>query len=188
MLHIGQRGGEGKTIARKFITEREHTLIDNINHELIQDFIGVEIIYYAISPEHTVAHDIYGEATVPPTQLVPVRMNGLVNYDNPMVRTTQFTLDASYTLELYLHTRELQQRSLSPSEGDFVEWNQIFFEISSVTRPQMVFGQPQHKIMTKLVCVPSRDGLFKAGGYTGKVDAVDNSHPASNKPTKLLEE
>lgn len=174
-------------MARKFITEKEHNLIDNINHELIQDFIGVEIVYYAIAPELTEIHDIYGEATRAPTHLPPVTMNGLVNYDNPLTKTTQFTLDASYTLELYLHSRELSQRNLLPVEGDFVEWNQIFFEVSSVTRPQLVFGQPQHKIMTKLTCVPSREGLFKAGGHTGTVDSVDNSHPASNKPTRLLE-
>jgi hypothetical protein len=174
-------------MARKFIGEKEHRLISNINKELIQRWIGAEIIYYAISVEHSQVDDLYGESKEL-THYTPVAMNGLVNYDNPGVSSNQFTLDAQYSLELYLHSQELAERNIQPVEGEYVEWNRIFFEISSVTRPQMVFGQPQHKIMTKLVCVPSREGLFKAGGRSATPDAVDNAHPVYDRRSRRLEE
>jgi hypothetical protein len=174
-------------MARKFIGEREHAFIDRRNKELLQRFVGVEILYYAVSPELTEVHDVYGE-TEEITHLPPVVLNGLVKYDNPGVTSNQFTLDSKYTLEVALHPLELQERSLQPRDGDFVEWNQIFWEVSSVTTPRYVFGQPQHKIYTRLVCIPTREGIFKNGGRAGTVDQVDNSHPAVNRPARILEE
>jgi hypothetical protein len=162
-------------MARKFITTKEYSLISKINKELIQNFSGQDVIYYAISREHTQVDDIYGEA-VEKFFLDPVILNCRVAYDNPVVKTTEIGTDSEYTLEVYVMNDELLERNLVPMEGDFVEFGQTFYEISSVTQPQLVFGHVDNKLMRKLVCVTSREVQFAAGAYSG-IGAEDNSHP-----------
>ena len=74
-------------MARKFITEKEMNFINNVTKELLQRFIGQEVIYYAISPEDTAADDVYGEA-ISKMWLTTVKLNCLVSYDNTTTVTT----------------------------------------------------------------------------------------------------
>lgn len=164
-------------MARKFVTSRELAFIDAINFELIQWVTGQEVLYYAISREETQIDDLYNEA-VQKTWAPPVRINARVLYGNENTVSTNMGQDSQYSLEVYFHTKELNDRNVIPREGDVVEFGQIFFEISSVTKPQPVFGQIQDKLMTKCNCVISREGAFKAGASTE--ENVDNSHPIEN--------
>lgn len=161
-------------MAKKFITERERLFIDNINDELIEAVVGQEVNYYAISREHTQVHRLYNEA-IKKTWAQPVKINARIMYDNSTVTSTNLGLDSKYSLDIYFHVRELTERNVKPREGDFVEFNQIVYEITTVTQPQMVFGQPYNKLMTKCTCVPSREGQFQIGGKSD--ENIDNSHP-----------
>ena len=167
-------------MARHFITQREINFINDRTKELIQRVVGEEVIYYAISLEKTSSHRLYGEA-VKKTWQAPVRINALVLYENDSVSSTNFTLDSKYRLEVYFHAQELLERNVSPREGDFVEYGEIFYEITQVTQPQVVFGQVNNKVMKKCTCVPSREGQFQAGGKDD--EGVDNSHPIENSQT-----
>jgi hypothetical protein len=91
-----------------------------------------------------------------------------VNYDNPTVKTMGYGADSVYSIEVYFHKQELVDRNVSPKEGDFIEYGSIFYEITSVTQPQLVFGQINNKVMTKCTCVASREGQFAAGGDSSK--------------------
>lgn len=161
-------------MARRFITSKELALISKINKELIQNIIGQEVIYYAISEEHTVSHRLYQES-INKVWFSPVKINALVDFDNPGVSTTNMTLDSQYTLSVYFHTDELEDRNVKPKDGDFIEFGQIVFEVTAVTMPQLVFGQVNEKIMTKCVCVPSREGQMQVHGDSAMF--VDNAHP-----------
>lgn len=171
-------------MSKKFVTNKEHALIHSINKELIQNFIGQEIFYYGIILEETNVHDLYGEA-IQKTWAAPVRLNGLIKYDSPGASSTEQGIDTKYTLEAYLHTKELEERNLNPREGDFIEFGQVYFEITSVTLPQMVFGQHNNRIMTKLICTVAREGQFAAGDASDEF--VDNSHPDQVKRSRRLE-
>lgn len=170
-------------MARKFVTSKDLTLIHKWNDELIQAWVGQTIIYYAIVPEATEVHDVYGEA-IRKTWAPPVQVNALVNYDNANTATTGLGPDSKYSLEVYCHAEELVERNLKPREGDFVEFAQVFFEITSVTQPQLVFGQANDRLMTKLICVPAREGQFAAGSDTEELD--DRSHPIGPRPPRSL--
>lgn len=165
-------------MSRKFITERELQFISTINKELIQNVVGQEVNYYAIS-ERT-RTNIYGEA-VQKIWNPPVKCNALVRWDNPTTEMKDGNLDSRYEAEVYFHTDELKDRNVRPREGDFVEFGQVFFEITSVTHPQLVFGQVQQKIMTKCTCVMSREDQFQAGNASA--ENVDNSHPVEDPPS-----
>lgn len=160
-------------MSRKFITEKEFEYINKINKELIQNFTGEEVIYYAISKEHTVVHRLYNEA-ISKVWFHPVRVNARVEYDNPGDFSTSFTIDSQYDLIVYFHNQELRDRNVKPITGDFIEYGQIIFEITSVAQPQRVFGQINNKIMTKCVCKPSREGQMQI--YGEHANFVDNTH------------
>jgi len=169
-------------MARKFITERELDFIGRINHELIKKVVGQEISYYEIDLERSKVNRLY-EESIEKVWKSPVMVNARVLWDNPSSNTTNFGVDSKYTAEVYFHTLELNERNVRPKEGDFVEFGQVFFEITSVTQPQIVFGQVNNRIMTKCICVPSREGQFQSGGRSS--EGVDNTHPIENTKHKL---
>ncbi len=169
-------------MARKFITERELAFIARINRELIQKVVGQEVSYYEIDLEKSRVHRLYEEA-IEKTWKPPVLVNARVLWDNPSSVHNVIGIDSKYTAEVYFHTDELNDRNVSPKEGDFIEFGQVFFEITAVTQPQIVFGQVNNRIMTKCVCVPSREGQFQAGNDSSQ--AIDNSHPITNTKHKL---
>lgn len=161
-------------MSRLFITDREVNFINLINKELIQKVIGEVIDYYAIDLKRSKVDDLYNEAT----QKVwspPVQVNALVDYDNPQSESKSEGVDSKYTLNVYLHQQELQDRNVQPREGDFVEFGEIFYEVASATQPQLIFGQVNNMMMTKLTCVVSREGQF-ANGSDSREDQR-NTHP-----------
>lgn len=161
----------------KFITALEIAFINEISRELIQHVVGQEITYYEISPELSKTNDMYHES-ISKTWKTAVKINALVKWDNETSTAGGMGISSQYSLEVYFHTLELEERDIRPREGDFVEFGQVFFEITSVTQPQIVFGQSNNKILTKCVCVPSREGQFQAGN--NDAEGVDNSHPVEN--------
>lgn len=161
-------------MSKKFISQKELDFISKINKELIQDVIGQEVIYYMISEEHTVSHSLYNES-VNKVWFNPVRINALVEFDNSGVLSTNFSLDSKYELTVRFHTEELEDRNIKPKEGDFIEFSQIVFEITAVTKPQMVFGLQSEKILTNCVCVPSREGQMQVNSNSSRF--IDNTHP-----------
>lgn len=170
-------------MARKFITSKEHAFIHSINKELMQNFVQQEILYYGISLDESTVDDLYDEA-IEKVWLAPVTVNARVHWDNPGDTSANGTVSSEYALEAYCHTKELQDRNLQPRSGDFVEFGQVVFEITSVTTPQLVFGQVNNKIMTKLVCIPSREGQFKID--SSRKDGIDNSHPVQEPRPRSL--
>jgi hypothetical protein len=164
-------------MARKFVTEREIAFIDAINKELIQKVVGQEVSYYAISLEKSRVHRLYDEA-IEKVWDPPVMLNARILWDNAQSITTNMGVDSKYSVEVYFHDLELRDRNVRPKEGDFIEFGQVFFEITSVTQPQIVFGQINNRLMTKCICVPSREGQFQAGSRSS--EGVDNTHPVEN--------
>lgn len=165
-------------MARKFITEKELAFIDKINKELLQNVSGQEVIYYAISLEHTQVHDLYNES-IDKVWFSPVRINARVEWDNPGVDSTMLSLDSKFNCTAFFHDTELEERNVKPKEGDFLEFGGVVFEITSVTRPQLVYGQVNKKIQVACRCVPSREGQFQIHGDSAKF--VDNTHPVEPK-------
>lgn len=154
-------------MSTKFVTDKEIAFVNSINRELVQNVVGEEIHYYAIVTEKTRIHRLYQEA-VKKVWAAPVKVNALVMYDNPTVKSTNIGVDSVYTIDVYFHQQELVDRNVVPREGDFVEYGSIFYEIVTCTQPQVMFGQINNKVMTKCTCVVSREGQFAAGSDSTK--------------------
>ncbi len=150
-------------MSRKFVTTRELDFISNITKELLQGVVEEKVRYYAISLESSVIDRLYEEA-VKKVWAAPVEFDALVHWDQGPTKAGRFGMDANYSVEVYAHKNELVDRNIEVREGDFVEYGGVFFEITSATQPQIVFGQVNNKVMVKMTCVQSREGQFVAGG------------------------
>lgn len=170
-------------MARKFVTSREINLIDRWNKELIQGTVQQEIIYYGISYDESRVHDVYDEA-VYKEYYQPVRVNARVDFQQTATVAGAGTTDATYTVKVFLHHDECVDRNVNPREGDFVEFGQIMFEITTATWAKPVFGQMNAKLEHELTCVPSREGQFKADSV--RIDEIDNSHPVETARPRTL--
>lgn len=170
-------------MAKKFIGDRELKLVESWTKELVQGTVDQELIYYAISYEESRVHDVYDEA-VYKSFLEPVRFNGRVSFEQTSTETKNGALDSNYRMTVSCHARELIERNIEPREGHFVEFGQVMFEITSVTRPQMAFGQANDKINVKLTCVPTREQQFKADSSIA--ESVDNTHPVERSRPRTL--
>lgn len=142
-----------------FITGKEIDLFNSLSKETIQKIINQKIIYYAVSAEHSNVNELYNES-IQKTVYSPIEINALILYNDPLQTTTNFSIDTVYSIEIYFLENELKERNVEPREGDFCRWNEIYYEIKTLTRPQMYFGQIENKVMLKALCVVSRQSSF----------------------------
>jgi hypothetical protein len=167
-------------MARKFVGTREIAFVNSIIRELHQHVVDEEVMYYAVLLDKTKTDDLYNEA-IKKTWAAPVRCTARVLYDNPTTKSGLWGSDSDYASEVYFHTQELNERNLKPREGDFIEYGQQYYEITSVTKPQLIFGQVNNKLMTKCKLVVAREQQFSNGATSNQ--NVDRTHPLDNKPS-----
>lgn len=146
-------------MAHKFIGRKEVAFVNSINKELIQRVVGQEIFYYAILAEKTKKNSLYNEA-VSKVWAPPVRCNALVTYENSQEQIGMLPPDSKYSLDIYFHKLEIEERNVMPKMGDFVLFDNIMFEIHQVTESQLMWGMINNKVMTKCNCKPARKGQF----------------------------
>lgn len=147
-------------MSRLFLSTKEIHFFNSLNKELIQKIVQQKIIYYSVSEEHTQVNDLYKES-INKTVYVPVEINARVLYKEPEQSVGQFSIDTKYSIEVYFHMDELEQRKLIPREGDFLKFGTIVYEIQRLTRPQITYGLIEQEVMTKAECIVSRKSNFE---------------------------
>lgn len=147
-------------MSRLFIGDREVNLFNSITKELVQKTVCQKIIYYSVSKEHTNTHRLYGEA-IKKTVFSPLEINALILYESPQQTVGEFTYDTIYKIECYFHIEELEERKIVPREGDFVKFGNILYEIQSLIRPQIVYGQMENEVMVKAQCQKARESQIE---------------------------
>lgn len=143
-----------------FVTSKEICFFNHIGKELIQRIVGQQVIYYSVSEEHTKSHRLYDEA-IRKTTFRPVEMNALILYNEPQQTVGKFSIDTTYTTEMYFHIHELEERNVIPREGDFIKWGTVVYEIEQLTKPQIVYGQINNRVMVKAKCRVARKSQFE---------------------------
>ena len=137
-----------------FIPRKEIELIDVMNEELIDEIIGQTVDIYKISVEDT-EENMYGEST---TKYYDkgFRVNCLINFIEPEVLQDEFGADVNTSIEMYFHRKTLKDAGFFPEVGDIVDWNDFYFEMNSVTEPQLICGHQKYKHQIKAVAHRSR--------------------------------
>jgi hypothetical protein len=145
-----------------FLGEKERDLVKQINDELIERVIGQQVLYYPISAEHTNYHPVYGEA-INKNFLSPIRVYALIEWNGIETTTEKYGLDKMYSIVVHFHKRRLtEDQDLYVREGDFVLYDDDYYEIVTLTEPREIFGQAGKSIEISATCIKSRRGNFDA--------------------------
>ena len=168
-------------MGRLFLTEREINLINDLAKELVKDVVGQKIYYFSISNIKSQVHDVYEES---PDKVFenPIEIDALVKYSPQDVRTNRFGSEEYYSIECYLQFRDLLDKGISVSEGDFFSYGTTFFEVIKAPRTDVIFGQIEHKSYITITGKQSRKGQFlsKVFGPTSEeysdADAVQTTY------------
>ena len=140
--------------------KKERDLVKQVNDELIERVIGQTIAYYPISRQHTNYHPLYGEA-IEKNFLPPIRVYALIDWNGNETTSTSYGLDRIYNLTCHFHKRRLtEDQDLFVREGDFILYNEEFYEIITLTEPKHLFGQNENQLEISAKCAKARQGLF----------------------------
>lgn len=146
-----------------FLGEKERNLVKQVNDELIERVIGQAVVYYPLDVAHTNYHSLYGEA-MRKNFLPPIRVYALVEWTS---FETQYSdnigLDKNTEITIHFHKRRLtEDQDLFVREGDFVLYADNYYEIATLSEPQRLFGQANHRLEISAKCIRTREGLFDA--------------------------
>ena len=133
---------------KPFFTPRNDIkLFDVINEELIDELVGQTVDIYKVNLDDTESN-LYGESTSK-TFDVGFRVNCLIQFNEPETTMNEFGSDTNASIELYFHRNSLKDTDFFPEIGDIVDWNQFYWELNSVTEPQLVSGHQNFRHQIK---------------------------------------
>ncbi len=137
-----------------FFSRKDVNLIDSVNEELIDEIVGQYVDIYKIDIEETKSN-IYGESSSK-TYSRGFRVNCLLLYNEPEILQEEFGADLNSSVEMYFHRTTLSEAGFHPEIGDIVHWNDIYFEINTVTEPQLIAGHTDYKHQIKAIANRTR--------------------------------
>lgn len=146
-----------------FTGQKERDLAKHISDEVIEKIIGQPLVYYPLDIERTDFHSLYGEA-IKKSFLPPIRVYGLVEFeDEGTNHADSFGVEKRTKLKVHFNKRRLtEDQNLFVTTGDVLEYNQIFYEIVSLSEPKQLFGRADTKTEVMAECNRIRWGTFNA--------------------------
>ena len=144
-----------------FLGEKEKNLVKQVNDEIIERVAGQQVLYFPIDVEHTDFHPLYGEA-INKTYLPPVRVYARVEYGGIETKfVDNIGVDKDAPLKIMFHKRRLtEDQNLFVREGDFVRFGALYYEITKLLEPKLLFGQESTQFEIVAECIKAREGLF----------------------------
>lgn len=146
-------------MARLFVTQKEIDYFNDITKELVKDIIGQKIFYWAVSTLKTKVHPIYNEA-VKKIFETPITIDAMVGQPTWETKMTQFGPEQTNKLEVFIQQRDINQKGIEISEGDYFTYGEVAYEIVSAVNMNNFFGQVEHDVGFKLIGIQARVGEF----------------------------
>tara|TARA_Y100000590_G_scaffold394819_1_gene474275 strand:+ start:192 stop:662 length:471 start_codon:yes stop_codon:yes gene_type:complete len=123
-----------------FVPQKEVNMMNSVNEELIDAVLGQSVDIYKVSIENTQTN-IYGEAADGKKYFEQgFRVNCLIQFNEPTTELEEFGTDVDSSVELFFLRSSLSGSNFYPENGDIVDWNDFYWEINSVTEPQLIAG------------------------------------------------
>lgn len=153
-------------MARLFVTRREIAFINDINKELIKDVIGQYIFYYPVDYERTQIHPLYQEAPVKVFK-APIKLDCMAGQPQKESVADVFGSQQDSTLDVLIQARDLIDKDITLSEGDFFTYGSAAYEIVSYVRLKNVYGQEEYENSYKIVAKPVSSDVFNPEDFQG---------------------
>ena len=143
-----------------FTGEKEADFVKQINDEVIEHVVGQQVLYFAISREHTNYHSLYGEA-IEKVYYPPVRVFAQVTWNGSKTEFTKYGIDRRPQIKIDFHKRRLtEDQNLYVRVGDFIRFGDFDYEIVELSEPKLLFGQTDKSFEISATCILAREGKF----------------------------
>jgi hypothetical protein len=175
-----------------------------VTKELIKDVSGQKLYYYRVREDISRPHDVY-EESVQKFFDPPIEVDARIEYSPEEIRTNRFGTERFYTINAFIHERDMIDRDLEVQMGDYFSYGEIFFEITSAVAEVTVYGQIEHLVGMKIIGKQARIGQIDRlplgptfEGYKGDENSVqrtfvqqrglaDNGHGETGDKRQLRE-
>ena len=123
-----------------FGTQRDVSLIRNINRELLGDIITQQCAVYKLNIEETRVN-IYGESSGARYYQDPVLLNVLLERGDQTYNSSDMGIDYSRDVEFRFFRQDLVDASLVIEPGDILLYYESYFEVDTVKDNQLFVGK-----------------------------------------------
>jgi hypothetical protein len=143
-------------MARLFIGPREVQFINDLTKEVIKDVAGQVIHYFPVSAIKSSVHKVYNES-VQKIFENPISIPALVGMPEYTSKTTNFGPDIEARIEVLIQYKDLQDRKIVLSEGDFFSYDDMFYEVLTVVNVgKNIFGLAEYNTAWKITARSAR--------------------------------
>lgn len=137
-------------MARLFIGQKEIQFINDLTKEFIKDIAGQFINYFPVSALKTEIHEIYNESLRKILEN-PIKVPALVGMPEYSSKTTNFGSDIEAKIEVLIQYRDLQDKGITLSQGDFFSYDDILYEVLTMTNAgKNIFGLAEYNVSWKI--------------------------------------
>lgn len=142
-----------------FFTPRDMSLFNDYSTELLEIIAKTKVKYWKVEKDFSDPNDIYGESDKKVTR-EPIEVFCWIMLDDPVTQTGQYTTEVKRNIECYMHKDRLNEVGLVPRIGDFIEYDNQYFEITTADVPRNVFSYEQTKLGVIVRCISVREDVF----------------------------
>ena len=147
-------------MARLFLTQREFDFFSDICKETIKDISGQSVYYFPVNYQKSDVNTLYQEAVEKSFDNV-IYIPAVVEYEGTTKpELNSMGLSKNQTIKVHLHKRDMDDKGITPSEGDFVQFGGINFEVQLVVLPGIQYGHAERAYWYNLTCEQSDEGVF----------------------------
>lgn len=140
-----------------FYGKKELAFNNSVASEYVDNVIRQKIKYYSIDKERSVYDDLYNESKAK-VIVQSKEIYARVQFNDPEIRQDQFSLDRRQTINVYfLYDEMYEELQFYPRVGDYIEYNNMLFEIATLNDDRPTMGTPHMKYTISLLCILARE-------------------------------
>ena len=129
-----------------FGSDRDFSLLVNINRELVKDIVEQEVLYYKLDLYGTESN-IYGEA-LEKVWKSATKLNCLVTRGDQVISVDEFGPDLTREMSFAFIKDDLIDLDLFPEVGDIITWHEDYFIVDTVRENQFFLGRDKQYNLT----------------------------------------
>ena len=121
-----------------FISDQDFAFIQGINEEFVEDVVEVLVQLYKMDVDSTES-TFRGETTEQgKTFSKTVQLHALVVPEDQRTEQDRGTFDVLRSAQFGVQRERLKDKEFYPQRGDFIEWDEEFFEIQNVVDNELL--------------------------------------------------
>lgn len=123
-----------------FIRDRDVKFFNVVSQELVDYIIDSPIIVYKIDVTNTESN-LYGESPNGKFYSKRILLTCMISHGDQVTETEEFGPTILQTVTFAFQRERIKVLDYYPENGDIIEWNNSFFEISGVIENQLLGSQ-----------------------------------------------